>query len=59
MIEKIGLGKPIKGAPIGGNSENVVNPRNTLNEEHIIKNDNAGRWNYDYIMKNNLWRNEV
>lgn len=60
MIERIKYGKQYElDHTVGGNKDNVVNPRNTLNEEHIIKRDNVGRWNYDYIMKNNLWRNEV
>ena len=44
---------------IGGNKDNVVNPRNTFKKEDIIKRTDAGRWNFDYIAKNNLWRNEV
>lgn len=58
-IAILGTDKPIDGAPIGGNSQNVVNPRNTFNEEDIIKRTDAGRWNYDYITQNNLWKNEV
>ena len=44
---------------IGGNKDNVVNPRNKFKKEDIIKRPDAGRWNFDYIAKNNLWRNEV
>jgi len=47
--------KPLKGAPIGGNSKNVVNPRNTFNEEHIIKQENPGKWAYE----NMEWKNDV
>jgi len=60
MIERIKYGKQYElDHTIGGNKDNVVNPRNTFKEEDIIKNPNAGRWNFEYISKNNLWRNEV
>ena len=60
MIERIKYGKQLElDHTVGGNSENVVNPRNTLKEEDIIKRTDAGRWNWDYINENNLWRNEV
>ena len=47
--------KPLEGAPVGGNAENVVNPRNTFNEEHIIKRENPGKWAYE----NMEWKNDV
>ena len=59
MIERIKYGPQLMLNNIGGNKDNVVNPRNTFKEEDIIKRPDAGRWNFDYIAKNNLWRNEV
>ena len=60
MIERINYGKQMMlDHTIGGNKDNVVNPRNTFKKEDIIKRTDAGRWNFDYIAKNNLWRNEV
>jgi len=59
MIERIKYGPQLMLNNIGGNKDNVVNPRNTFKKEDIIKRTDAGRWNFDYIAKNNLWRNEV
>ena len=60
MIERIKYGPQMMiDHTIGGNKDNVVNPRNTFKEEDIIKRPDAGRWNWDYINENNLWRNEV
>jgi len=59
MIERIKYGPQLMLNNIGGNKDNVVNPRNTFKKEDIIKRPDAGRWNFDYIAKNNLWRNEV
>ena len=47
--------KPLKGVPVGGNSENVVNPRNTFREEDIVKREDAGKWSYE----NMEWKNEA
>ena len=47
--------KPLEGAPVGGNAENVVNPRNTFNEEHMIKQENPGKWAYE----NMEWKNDA
>ena len=60
MIKRIKYGKQMMlDHTIGGNKDNVVNPRNTFKKEDIIKRTDAGRWNFDYIAKNNLWRNDV
>ena len=59
MIERIKYGPQLMLNNIGGNKDSVVNPRNTFKKEDIIKRPDAGRWNFDYIAKNNLWRNEV
>jgi hypothetical protein len=60
MIERIKYGPQLElDHTVGGNKDNVVNPRNTFKKEDIIKRTDAGRWNFDYIAKNNLWRNEV
>jgi len=58
MIERIKYGPQLMLNNIGGNKDNVVNPRNTFKKEDIIKRTDAGRWNFDYIVKNNLWRND-
>jgi hypothetical protein len=58
-IAILGNRPPIKGAPIGGNKDNVVNPRNTFKQEDIIKQTNPGRWNYNHMSENNLWKNEA
>jgi len=60
MIKRIKYGKQMMlDHTIGGNKDNVINPRNKFKKEDIIKRPDAGRWNFDYIAKNNLWRNEV
>ena len=53
-IAILGTDKPIDGAPIGGNSQNVVNPRNTYREEDIQQ-KSTGKWTFG----NFEWRNEV
>ena len=57
-IAILGKDKPLEGASIGGNKDNVVNPRNTFKEEDIIKRKDAGKWSFEYMNENNTWRNE-
>ena len=58
MIERMKYGPQLMLNNIGGNKDNVVNPRNTFKQEDIIKRKDAGKWSFEYMNEHNTWRNE-